>query len=105
MGVKGRGNCLAGHQQDQNTHVDNSKRKNRLANSANSGEVVSAVICFFETKDPVRAHENSPSKVSKFVAVQDATAAEVMPSMVEEMPWRIPPVGTPISSRDAGEFY
>ena len=52
---------------------------------------------FFETNDPVRAHENSP--------VQDATAAEVMPSTVEEMPWRIPPVGTPISSRDAGEFY
>jgi len=73
--------------------------------AANSGEVVSAVICFFETKDPVRAHENSPSKVSKFVAVQDATAADVMPSTVEDMPWRIPPGGTPISSRDAGEFY
>ena len=31
------------------------------------------------------AHENSRSKVSKFVAVQETAAAETMPSMVEEM--------------------
>ena len=99
MGGKGRGNCLAGHQQDQKT-CGQLQEEESPCRAANSGEVVSAVICFFETKDPVRAHENSPSKVSKFVAVQDATAADVMPSTVEDMPWRIL-----LNSRDAGEFY